>query len=99
VIIAIDALAARSMERISTTIQIADTGVYPGSGVGNKRMGITRETMGVPVIAIGVPTVVDAATMANDALDMLIGQLQDKPLPAASFISFLRNWRRRKNTT
>ena len=89
VIIAIDALAARSMERISTTIQIADTGVYPGSGVGNKRMGITRETMGVPVIAIGVPTVVDAATMANDALDMLIGQFARQATPGSEFYKLL----------
>lgn len=88
-IIAIDALASRSMERISTTIQIADTGVYPGSGVGNKRMGITRETMGVPVIAIGVPTVVDAATMANDTLDMLIGQFARQATPSSEFYKLL----------
>ncbi len=88
-IIAIDALASRSMERISTTIQIADTGVYPGSGVGNKRMGITRETMGVPVIAIGIPTVVDAATMANDTLDMLIGQFTRQATPGSDFYKLL----------
>lgn len=90
-IIAIDALASRSMERISTTIQIADTGVYPGSGVGNKRMGITRENMGVPVIAIGVPTVVDAATMANDTLDMLIGQFTRQAKPGSDFYKLLEN--------
>lgn len=90
-IIAIDALASRSMERISTTIQIADTGVYPGSGVGNKRMGITQETMGVPVIAIGVPTVVDAATMANDTLDMLIGQFTRQVKPGSDFYKLLEN--------
>ncbi len=88
-IIAIDALASRSMQRISTTIQIADTGVYPGSGVGNKRMGITRENMGVPVIAIGVPTVVDAATMANDTLDMLIGQFARQAKPGSDFYKLL----------
>ena len=71
IIIAIDALAARSMERVSTTIQISDTGIVPGSGIGNSRNGITREIMGVPVIAIGVPTVVDAATVANDSIQML----------------------------
>lgn len=71
-VIAIDALASRSLERISTTIQIADTGINPGSGVGNKRMAISRETLGVPVIAIGVPTVVDAATMANDTIDLML---------------------------
>ena len=90
-IIAIDALASRSMERISTTIQIADTGVYPGSGVGNKRMGITRENMGVPVIAIGVPTVVDAATMANDTLDMLIGQFTRQAKPGSDFYKLLKD--------
>lgn len=88
-IIAIDALASRSMERISTTIQIADTGVYPGSGIGNKRMGITCETMGVPVIAIGVPTVVDAATMANDTLDMLIGQFTRQAKSGSEFYKML----------
>lgn len=89
-VIAIDALAARSMERISTTIQIADSGVYPGSGIGNKRMGITRETIGVPVIAIGVPTVVDAATMANDALEMLIGQFTRQAKPGGEFYKMLQ---------
>lgn len=71
IIIAIDALASRSMERVSTTIQISDTGIVPGSGIGNSRNGITKEIMGVPVIAIGVPTVVDAATVANDSIQML----------------------------
>ncbi|HHX22920.1 MAG TPA: GPR endopeptidase [Thermoanaerobacterales bacterium] len=90
-IVAIDALASRSMERISTTIQIADTGVYPGSGVGNKRLGITKETMGIPVIAIGVPTVVDAATMANDTLDMLIGQFTRQAKPGSDFYKILES--------
>jgi len=71
-VIAIDALASRKMERISSTIQIADTGISPGSGVGNKRKELNRETLGVPVIAIGVPTVVDAATMASDTIDMVV---------------------------
>ncbi len=71
VIIAIDALASRRMDRVSTTIQLADTGIVPGSGIGNKRNAITEETMGVPVIAIGVPTVVDAATVASDSIEML----------------------------
>ena len=71
IIIAIDALAARSMERVTTTIQIGDTGIIPGSGIGNSRNAITKDTLGVPVIAIGVPTVVDAATVANDSLDIL----------------------------
>ncbi len=77
-IIAIDALASRKMERVSTTIQISDTGITPGSGIGNKRNAINQETLGVPVIAIGVPTVVDAATIANDALDLMITKLKEE---------------------
>lgn len=75
-IIAIDALAARSSKRLSRTIQIADTGINPGSGVGNHRNAITEETVGVPVIAIGVPTVVDAATIVNDTMENLIAALE-----------------------
>lgn len=71
-VIAIDALAARASSRICTTIQITDTGIRPGSGVGNHRMGLTRDTMGVPVIAIGVPMVVYAAVIAKDAISMLM---------------------------
>lgn len=67
-LIVIDALASRSTARLGTTVQITDTGVSPGSGVGNKRGAIDIKTMGVPVIAIGVPTVVDALTMAADVL-------------------------------
>lgn len=78
VIIAIDALASRRIERIATTIQIANTGIVPGSGLGNNRNAITKETMGVPVIAIGVPTVVEAAVIANDALDLFIEKLQSE---------------------
>ena len=71
-VIAIDALAARESSRICTTIQITDTGIRPGSGVGNHRMGLTQETLGVPVIAIGVPMVVYASVIARDALDLLL---------------------------
>ena len=71
-IIAIDALAARESSRICTTIQVTDTGIRPGSGVGNHRAGLTRETLGVPVIAIGVPMVVYAAVIARDALSLLL---------------------------
>ena len=67
-IIAVDALAARSVDRISTTIQISDTGIQPGAGVGNKQKGLTKETLGIPVIAVGTPTVVYASTIVNDAL-------------------------------
>ena len=76
VIIAVDALAARSSRRLNRTIQISDTGISPGSGVGNHRGGLTRETVGVPVIAIGIPTVVDAATIVNDTMENLIAALE-----------------------
>ncbi len=71
-IVAIDALAARSTKRLNRTIQITDTGINPGSGVGNHRHAINQETMGVPVIAIGIPTVVDAATIVTDTMSDLI---------------------------
>ncbi|WPX07942.1 GPR endopeptidase [Anaerocellum danielii] len=77
-IIAIDALASRRLERISTAIQIADTGIIPGSGIGNERKGITKDTVGVPVVAIGVPMVVDAAIIANDAIDLLLERLKNE---------------------
>lgn len=72
VVIIVDALAARSTRRLNRTIQITNTGIHPGSGVGNHRNSITEESMGVPVIAIGVPTVVDAATIVNDAMEKMI---------------------------
>ncbi len=74
-VIAIDALASRSIERLNTTIQISDTGIHPGSGVGNKRKGLNESTLGVPVIAIGVPTVVDAVSIVSDTLDFVMGHL------------------------
>lgn len=77
-VIAIDALAARGLDRILTTIQIADTGIHPGSGVGNHRIGITPETLGVPVVAIGVPTVVHAVTIATQTVDLLAERLRDR---------------------
>ncbi len=80
VIIAIDALAARSADRISTTIQISDTGIQPGAGVGNRRDGLNRETLGVKVIAVGVPTVVDASTIARDSLDAALEQIHSDTL-------------------
>ena len=67
-VIAVDALASRSLSRVCSTIQLADTGIVPGSGVGNARAALDRKTLGVPVIAIGVPTVVDAETLAADIL-------------------------------
>ena len=67
-VIVVDALAARDLERLCATVQIADTGLVPGSGVGNHRMALNRETLGVPVISVGAPTVVDAETIARDLL-------------------------------
>lgn len=75
-LIVIDALAARNSRRLNRTIQIADTGIDPGSGVGNYRNAITKETIGVPVIAIGVPTVVDAVTIVSDTMENLLSALE-----------------------
>ena len=75
-VIAVDALAARNSKRLNRTIQIADTGIHPGSGVGNHRNGLTKEALGIPVIGIGVPTVVDAATIVNDTMENLINALE-----------------------
>lgn len=74
-VIAIDALAARSTKRLNRTIQITDTGINPGSGVGNHRNAINQETLGIPVIAVGVPTVVDAATIVNDTMEELVAEM------------------------
>lgn len=89
-IVCIDALASRSVERLCSTIQISDTGIHPGAGIGNRRLAITQETLGIPVIAIGVPTVVHAATIVADAMDLLAGQPpsgeeQDKPVQPTTF--------------
>lgn len=78
VIIAIDALAARSVSRINSTIQLSDTGISPGAGIGNCRTPLNEETMGVPVIAVGVPTVVDAATLVNDTFDGILTSMLEK---------------------
>jgi len=79
-VIVIDALASRRLSRVCTTIQVADTGIVPGSGVGNSRSEISRATLGVPVIAIGVPTVVDAGTLAADLMESagMVGADPDK---------------------
>ena len=88
-VIAVDALASRKMERVSTTIQISDTGINPGSGIGNNRMELNEENLGVPVIAIGVPTVVDAATIVNDTLDLIIESLKTEAEVGTDFYSLL----------
>jgi spore protease len=77
-VVAVDALAARSPKRLVASIQVADTGIHPGSGVGNRRQGITQDTVGVPVIAIGVPTVVLAAGMVVEAVERLVATLKDE---------------------
>lgn len=76
-VIAVDALAARSVRRLCTTIQLTDTGIHPGSGVGNHRHSLTKESLGVPVIAIGVPTVVGAAAIVQDTISALLGVLEE----------------------
>lgn len=76
-VICIDSLAARDSGRIASTVQLSDTGIQPGAGVGNHRRAITRDTLGVPVIAIGMPTVIYAATLAKDAFDYLARQAGD----------------------
>lgn len=74
-VVAVDALAARSTKRLNRTIQVTDTGINPGSGVGNHRHGLNEKTLGVPVISIGIPTVVDAATIVNDTMYNLVTAL------------------------
>ncbi|GAF65980.1 germination protease [Bacillus sp. TS-2] len=71
-VIAIDALASRSIERVNATIQISDTGIHPGSGVGNKRKDLSKDTLGIPVIAVGIPTVVDAVSITSDTIDFVL---------------------------
>ncbi len=90
-IIAIDALASRKMERVSTTIQISNTGITPGSGIGNKRNAINEEKLGIPVIAIGVPTVVDAATIANDTLELILKNLKNDEKDNSKIIENIEN--------
>ena len=77
-LIVIDALASRSIERISSTIQLSDTGIVPGAGVGNTRKKKKKNTLGIPVIAIGIPTVVESAVLVNDCLDLFITKLQEE---------------------
>lgn len=77
-VIVIDALASRSIERISSSVQLADTGIVPGAGVGNARKELTQESLGVPVIALGIPTVVEAATIAADSLTLFIQKAQEQ---------------------
>ena len=89
-VIAIDALASRKMERVNTTIQIATTGIHPGSGVGNKRKELSEATLGVPVVAIGVPTVVDAATLANDTIGLVVNSFVEQAKEGSEFYNMLK---------
>lgn len=73
-VIAVDSLASRSMERVRTTIQVANTGIAPGAGIGNKRKALDQETLGVPVLALGVPLVVYAATVAQDLMETALNK-------------------------
>lgn len=91
IVICIDALASRRIERVNRTIQISDTGISPGAGVGNHRMRINEETLGVKVIAIGVPTVVDAATIANDSIDLVIDELISKSEKDSAFYNMIKS--------
>lgn len=77
-IIVIDALASRSMDRISSSIQLADTGIVPGAGVGNTRKELSQNTLNIPVIALGIPTVVESAVLVNDCLNLFITKLQEE---------------------
>ncbi|MDI3310477.1 MAG: GPR endopeptidase [Thermoanaerobacterium sp.] len=90
-VITIDALASRRVERLATTIQISNTGISPGSGIGNKRSAINVESLGVPVIAIGVPTVVDAATIANDTIEHLETALKNNVESGSPLYNVLKN--------
>lgn len=94
VVVCIDALAARSLERIGTTVQLADTGISPGSGIGNTRKGLNRSTLGVPVVAIGVPTVVHASTIAHDSMEALANHFQDQQ---NNFFHIFRSPEERRN--
>lgn len=89
IVIAVDALASRKMERVSTTIQITDAGISPGSGIGNERKALNKEYLGVPVYAIGIPTVVDAATMVNDTMELIIEELKNQADKGTSFYAML----------
>ena len=88
-VICIDALASRSVDRLCSTIQISDTGIRPGAGVGNRRLAINKETLGIPVIAIGVPTVVHAVTIISDAMDLIEkGSVQNSSEELPSRVQF-----------
>lgn len=86
VVIAIDALAARSVERLNTTVQITDTGISPGAGIGNNRQALNEESLGTKVVALGVPTVVDAFTIVRDSLEQALSKQDFTPEEIQKFI-------------
>lgn len=90
-IICVDALASRRLERVNRTIQISDTGISPGSGLKNHRKALNIETLGIPVIAIGVPTVVDAATIANDSIDLVLDEMIKEATKGGEFYNMLKS--------
>lgn len=92
-IIVIDALASRSMDRISSSIQLADTGIVPGAGVGNTRKELSQNTLNIPVIALGIPTVVESAVLVNDCLNLFITKLQEN----AKSNDYLNNLKQQDN--
>jgi spore protease len=90
-LIAIDALAARRSSRINAAIQLSNTGIAPGAGVGNKRMMLDQDSLGIPVIAIGVPTVVDAATLVNDTMDCILNEMMTQTENGSDFYKTLQS--------
>jgi len=92
-VIVIDALASRSIDRISSSIQLADTGIVPGAGVGNTRKELSQSTLNIPVIALGIPTVVDLATITDECLDLFIKKLQEE----AKSNDYLNNLKEQNN--
>ncbi|TVX94335.1 GPR endopeptidase [Paenibacillus agilis] len=89
VIIAIDALASKALERVNTTIQVADIGIHPGSGIGNKRKGLTKEILGIPCIAVGVPTVCYASTIVNNAIELMKEHFKHENVKSRDVIGLL----------
>ena len=90
IVIAVDALASRKVERINSTIQISTSGIVPGSGIGNERKALDEPSLGVPVISIGVPTVVDAATLTSDTIELVINAFSQQTKVGSQFYNMLK---------
>lgn len=90
IVIAVDALASRKVERINSTIQISTSGIVPGSGIGNERKALDEPNLGVPVISIGVPTVVDAATLTSDTIELVINAFSQQTKVGSQFYNMLK---------